>query len=165
MILTLARKPLSEKNIVENVRKHGTGGLNIDDSRIHGPAWKWGTQTDIKGGGYGSKRPSEGDVYARDIESNPSGRWPANLILEHKPECQRSGPTLVKGVGGGGYSGPTALGQNSGWNKHNNRPTKNVRYVDENGMEEIESWDCVDGCPVLGLEDTTARFFKQIQHK
>jgi DNA modification methylase len=32
--IVLARKPLSEKNIAENVIKHGTGGINIDGCRI-----------------------------------------------------------------------------------------------------------------------------------
>ena len=31
---TLARKPLSEKTVAENVLKYGTGGINIDVSRI-----------------------------------------------------------------------------------------------------------------------------------
>ena len=33
---TMARKPLSEKNIAENVLKWGTGGINIDGSRVIG---------------------------------------------------------------------------------------------------------------------------------
>ncbi len=32
--ITLARKPMSEKNTAENVLKHGTGALNIDGCRI-----------------------------------------------------------------------------------------------------------------------------------
>jgi len=32
--IVMARKPLSEKTIVGNVLKHGTGGINIDESRI-----------------------------------------------------------------------------------------------------------------------------------
>ena len=32
--IVMARKPLSEKTIVNNVLKHGTGGINIDESRI-----------------------------------------------------------------------------------------------------------------------------------
>lgn len=32
--ITMARKPLSEKTVAENVLKHGTGGINIDASRI-----------------------------------------------------------------------------------------------------------------------------------
>jgi len=32
--ICMARKPISEKTIAENVLKHGTGGINIDDCRI-----------------------------------------------------------------------------------------------------------------------------------
>jgi hypothetical protein len=32
--ICMARKPISEKSIAENVLKYGTGGINIDDSRI-----------------------------------------------------------------------------------------------------------------------------------
>jgi hypothetical protein len=34
MIITIARKPISEKNVALNVLEHGTGGLNIDGCRI-----------------------------------------------------------------------------------------------------------------------------------
>lgn len=34
--ITVARKPLSEKTVAANVLKHGTGGINIDESRIGG---------------------------------------------------------------------------------------------------------------------------------
>ena len=33
-VVTLARKPLSEKTIAENVLKHGTGGLHLGNSGI-----------------------------------------------------------------------------------------------------------------------------------
>jgi len=32
--IVMARKPLSEKTIVDNVLKHGTGGINIDECRV-----------------------------------------------------------------------------------------------------------------------------------
>ncbi len=34
--ITVARKPLSEKTVAENVLKRGTGGINIDGSRVEG---------------------------------------------------------------------------------------------------------------------------------
>ena len=34
--ITFARKPLSENTVAANVLKHGTGGINIDESRIGG---------------------------------------------------------------------------------------------------------------------------------
>jgi site-specific DNA-methyltransferase (adenine-specific) len=32
--ITVARKPLSEKSVAENVLKWGTGGINIDECRV-----------------------------------------------------------------------------------------------------------------------------------
>jgi hypothetical protein len=32
--ITVARKPISEKTVAENVLKWGTGGINIDGSRV-----------------------------------------------------------------------------------------------------------------------------------
>lgn len=85
----LARKPL-EGTVASNVLTHGAGALNIDGCRIEGEPWTWGTQTDIRGGGYNSRRPSEGDVFARNVESHPGGRWPANVILSHSETCTDS---------------------------------------------------------------------------
>lgn len=79
--IAVAQKPY-EGRPVDCITRTGAGAWNIEAGRIPGPAWKWGTQTDIKGGGYGSKRPGDGDIYAEDIESDPGGRWPANLLLD-----------------------------------------------------------------------------------
>lgn len=81
--IVLAQKP-REGTYQNNIEKYGVGGLNIDDCRIPAPdgGWTWGTQTDITGGGYGSKRPSEGDVHDRNITGGENGRWPANVVLD-----------------------------------------------------------------------------------
>jgi site-specific DNA-methyltransferase (adenine-specific) len=73
--IVVARKPLGEKTVAANVLTHGTGGLNIDASRIAGESW-------------GTRPPeSPRDVYQGQWEPKPSeantqGRWPANLILD-----------------------------------------------------------------------------------
>lgn len=158
--IIVARKPL-EGTVAENVLRWGCGALNIGDSRIQGPAWKWGTQTDIKGGGYGSKRPSEGNVLARDVESNPKGRWPANLILEHLPGCQKVGVAKVKGHKGypngpgGVYShdyqqeSPAAKSWNAFSTQQENQEWRG--HANPDGSEDIDQWECVEGCPVGDL--------------
>ena len=77
------QKPYKGKP-VDSITETGAGALNIDGARIPGEPWKWGTQTDIRGGGYDSKRPSDGNVLARNVESNPLGRWPANFVLDEE---------------------------------------------------------------------------------
>jgi len=65
--IVVARKPLSEKSVALNVLKWGTGGINIDESRI--------------------KFESDDDFY------NPTiGRFPANIIHDGSDEVTRLFP-------------------------------------------------------------------------
>jgi len=78
--ICVARKPLSEKNLVENVLKWGTGGINIDGCRIGTeviPPQRQGK--DIKNNNW------SGDGGKSDYVSSGSvGRFPANLILDEE---------------------------------------------------------------------------------
>jgi len=78
--ICVARKPLSEKSVAENVLKWGTGGLNIDGCRVgtEGGTMKIDINKDsntLFGGG----RHNSGGVQ----ELN-EGRFPANLILDEE---------------------------------------------------------------------------------
>jgi len=80
--IVMARKPLSEKTVVDNVLKWGTGGINIDASRV-------GTET-IQQRQY-DRTPEHGNQYGNSSkrESNgviteTQGRFPANLILDEE---------------------------------------------------------------------------------
>ena len=54
--IVMARKPLSEKSIVDNVLKHGTGAINIDGCRIEGNDAKYpDTNPDFRDQGKKSK--------------------------------------------------------------------------------------------------------------
>lgn len=88
--ICLARKPLSESTIVKNVLKHGTGGLNIDGTRI-----EFANEQDKKLGQ--SSRPSKtsnANDYAlnhgglegfdRSDRSHITGRFPANVIFDEE---------------------------------------------------------------------------------
>ena len=75
--ICLARKPLSEKTIVENVLKWGTGGLNIDASRI-------GNQNIITQGGDKFKGKGIYGKYNTCTKSKHQGRFPANIILDEE---------------------------------------------------------------------------------
>jgi site-specific DNA-methyltransferase (adenine-specific) len=73
-----ARKPLSERNVAANVLRWGTGAINVDACRIEGvpPQVTQGAEDRIYGGGRGLR--SEPSVS----EPHPSGRWPANVLLD-----------------------------------------------------------------------------------
>jgi len=89
--IVLARKPLSEKTIVDNVLRWGTGGLNIDGCRI-------GTEK-IKisnGDGFGTKGIYGKGVNSETKNTEHQGRFPANLILGHNPDCELLGEKKVK---------------------------------------------------------------------
>ena len=89
MIITILRKSL-EGSVLSNTLKHGCGVINIEETRVEGEPWKWGTQTDLKGGGFGSKRPSEGNILRNNVEGGFNGRWPANFILVNGVSCKGS---------------------------------------------------------------------------
>lgn len=96
--ITLARKPLSEKTIVDNVLTHGTGGINIDGSRIEidkdiddnrlgGGSWK-STKT--------SNRTYIGGFKDGENTSSKLGRFPANLIHDGSEEVEKIFPDTGK---------------------------------------------------------------------
>ena len=53
--MVLARKPLSEKSVADNVMKHGTGAINIDECRIQGEVKHPNTMPDFRDQGEQSK--------------------------------------------------------------------------------------------------------------
>jgi DNA modification methylase/transcriptional regulator with XRE-family HTH domain len=78
--IVMARKPLSEKTVVDNVLEWGTGGINIDESRI-GTDEELGRdftkgKSDIFGGGSG--------IPGSVTTGNPQGRFPANIIFDEE---------------------------------------------------------------------------------
>jgi hypothetical protein len=98
----LVRKPLSEKTVAKNVLKHGTGGINIDASRIS-----------VAKDDPNHRVPSQGNAGANSIfgvgghdgNLKPQGRFPANLVLdevaaemldEQSGKCSGSRPHVYK---------------------------------------------------------------------
>ena len=103
----LARKPLSEKTIAANVLEHGTGGINIDASRI-----KAGQNV---------------------------GRFPANLVLSHKPGCKQVGTKEGKGYTINRFTdGAKPFGDGAG----------HPYEVEDQGPETIAVWECEDDCAI-----------------
>jgi site-specific DNA-methyltransferase (adenine-specific) len=78
--ICVARKPISEKTIADNVLQWGVGALNIDASRVGEGAKKWVTP--------------RGGIWTTDSEAkaelvdNPLGRWPANFIHDGSIETE-----------------------------------------------------------------------------
>jgi len=166
IVIHLARKPLSEGTVAANALKHGTGTLNVDGSRL-------GTPEDTTRPSYGTALGIMNDDSWKahnlsETGGHVGGRWPANLILEHRPGCRQSGPRQVRGTGSGGRATPKknrhTFAQDSYTQQRMVRST--VSHADEGGMETVDVWGCSPGCPVTSLDkqsDETSRFFLQVQ--
>jgi DNA modification methylase len=75
--IVVARKPLSESTVANNVLKWGTGGLNIDASRV-------GSEGGTTGIHNGTNKDLRGFNVGHKIEELNAGRFPANIILDEE---------------------------------------------------------------------------------
>ena len=155
--IVLARKPLEKGlNIAQNVIKWGTGAINIDGCRI--------STSDINGlkkNWDRKKSEQKNAIYEgnwKNIDLNnyaPEGRFPANLILSHHPDCCFNG---VKKIGSGEkkyHEDGDMTTASEGW--HNNNKSmfthKNADVIASYGEETVEDWTCVDGCPIKIMDE------------
>jgi DNA modification methylase len=159
--IVLARKPLEKGlSIAENVLKWGTGGINIDGCRV-------GESGARNNGNSNGTKDSNSIGYFKATEKVDygMGRFPANLILTHHPECECKGFKKVKGQ----IDKPTNRTKFDGtWNEgntglRNNTNASREGYADENGEETIEDWDCHENCPIRIMDEQSeagaSRFF------
>lgn len=154
-VITLARKPLAEGTVVNNVVAHGTGAINIDESRISAPGEN--VQTNSKSNIAGVSKGIYGDYKGHGTHQSRGqklGRFPANLVLEHLPGCVCKGPQRVEGRG----ARKSSIGQGRDGNHTNGiygakQSKVTTAYVDEDGTEVVVAWDCEPGCPVAGLDE------------
>lgn len=153
--IVLARKPLEKGlSVAENILKWGVGGINIDATRISGidpnNAKRLGKDYTSDNTNFGG-----GQIQQRKIASvggSLEGRFPANIILTHHPECDCKGTKKVKS------HNPDNKCNNVGFNPSGdklygkgNGITNNKGYA-ENGEETIEDWDCHEDCPIRILD-------------
>lgn len=96
-LIAMARKPL-DGNVAGNVLRWGTGGLNVDGSRV-------------SSNGESLARPFEsGGISAAQLNKIPrgtvtgeglTGRWPANLTHDNSPNVVAMFPDAKAGCGNG----------------------------------------------------------------
>jgi len=87
--IVMARKPLSEKTVVDNVLEWGTGGINIDESRIgvdeNDPNHRSIDNKNVHTTNFannGNPRPDK--IPNQESQINPQGRFPANIIFDEE---------------------------------------------------------------------------------
>ena len=78
--IVMARKPLSGKTVGNNVLEWGTGGINIDDSRIPTDEELGRDFTKAKGNIFGGGAGIPGSI----TDGNTFGRFPANIIFDEE---------------------------------------------------------------------------------
>jgi len=150
--IIVAMKPL-EGTYANNALKHGIAGLNIDGSRIR-------TDDSLKGGQYSGKTRQEANCYGEHKNLNPEqykqsqGRWPANVILSHHPECMQIGMKKIKQKSGS-VSGnePSHPGDENTVCYGEYKREGFEAYKDKDGFETVESWNCHPECPVRLLDE------------
>jgi len=136
--ICMARKPISEKTVAENCLKWGTGGINIDESRVESKPRLTGTlnkgdeikaePTSFKGSG--TRKLQTG--YDEKMAENNLGRFPANLIHDNSEEVRECFPETnpsrkaMRGIQSKGYSAGID------WEKAGEE-TNTERGIDDNG--------------------------------
>ena len=78
--ICVARKPLSEKSVAENVLKWRTGGINVDGCRV-GTTDTYNYKNGPGGNSFSVGKEPDGKRI-EPVEMNSEGRFPANIILE-----------------------------------------------------------------------------------
>jgi DNA modification methylase len=130
--IAMARKPV-EGTVANNVLKWGTGGLNIDGSRIgYGSDYDKKHQEDIR---KGSGTFFGGNGESKSEQVTMQGRWPANIILDpYTAELldEQSGLSSSKAANRGlRYSGNH--GGLAGQNKEYKEGTDGIRGFTDSG--------------------------------
>lgn len=163
IVITVARKPLSEGTVASNVLKHGTGAINIDASRVgvEETVIQKSGRFVVTGSHDGYTRPGASKYTHKPEEwsgpANTAGRWPANLLLQHAEGCVQEGVMEAKasapmgrpcrGTPNTGVFSAGTLRIGSGYG--------------EGGTETVEAWKCVSGCPVAALDQQSGVLHSQ----
>jgi site-specific DNA-methyltransferase (adenine-specific) len=134
----MARKPLSEKTIVENVLKHGTGAIDIDGCRIP-------TSEGLNGGAYSENKQDNkewGTMHkftGKEFEQ-PEGRFPANILCTD--DALNDG-VITKSTGGKGEKSLGGLGDNV-YGKYAKAHGANAGGLGDSGSKsryfDIDAW-------------------------
>ena len=147
--IIVAQKPYDGRPI-DNITMTGAGALNIDAGRIgtvkNVPVSKSKTKTDGIYGKFAEGGIEDGDGFNPNV-----GRWPANFILQHSPQCKRVGEKRVHGslLDHDCESGGNMFSEESGTGGFKRSHKKG--HTDSDGMETVAEWECVPECAVRKL--------------
>lgn len=95
--IVMARKPLGEKTVAENVLRYGTGAINIDASRV---GTEGGTQRATNEKHLGRTSMADFTKGNFGVDELDKGRFPANFIHDGSDEVLALFPDTGKSQGG-----------------------------------------------------------------
>ena len=147
----LCRKPFGA-TLTEQVVRSGSGALDIDAGRIDLDAGDPNMRPNAKNHDINPTNPvcysSHGVGRTGDMGyHNSKGRFPANFLLVHGPDCVCEGTRKVRGATG---NGDAPIGEHGKL-----VPLRRGTFVSRTnaeGLEEIPKWDCQPDCPVRILD-------------
>jgi DNA modification methylase len=129
-MVAVARKPLSEGTVANNMRWHGTGALNLDACRVGYDPEDMANRAARTGSNAGKQYGSDAVVKLSGGELAPvniTGRWPANVIHDGSDEVMEA--FAVSGVKTSGQLHP--------W--HNAKASDNIAMAGRNYEGRIKS--------------------------
>ena len=94
----LARKPI-EGTVANNVLKHGTGGLAIDNCRVSHSEPQKTTVRKARSAGWNMENTGFDSTKNDTASANPTGRFPANLIHDGSDEVEAVFPQTKSQAG------------------------------------------------------------------
>jgi len=144
LVIHVARKPPLTP-MAQNASQWGCAGLNIEGCRV-------GSDLRFSAPATPNKGTFNASFDAEYKGKQVSGRWPANLILEHQESCLCAGSKSIKvPTHRDGYffvSQPGTFG---------NRYCDKVTDKGRDGTEIIANWVCSEGCPIRILDQMSGQ--------
>jgi len=131
---------------VDRALTYGTSALNIGGGRVSakGETWEREPNTIKPNDSIGTFKTG-----VRSMVQNEGGRWPANLVLTHLPGCRPAGAKKVRATKQRVQKDTKTYESNS--RAGDSTPPAGLAtsgYADDDGLETVINWECMDGCPV-----------------
>lgn len=140
----VAMKPL-KGTFAANATEFGVAGMNIDGCRI-------GEESTVRRRSDSESESGWKSTNRSPVGGSDSGRWPANVLLGHTPECEIIGKRTIRGdnrkIEDKGNRGSGFVDTGAG--KGDGKPNAKVY-----GDTEVDVWKCSPDCPIRMLDEQT----------
>lgn len=150
----LFKRPNEESTGVKQVLKTGTGGLNINATRVRHSSLsdfedhKSGVdKIRSKGGSMANSWKNSSDLSGAN-EVTMAGRWPSNLVFVHDITCRLLGSRRVDAPVINRFTdGAKPFGNGAG------HPYESIQTGDADGKESIPVYECSPACAVRAMNE------------